>query len=334
MANYIRVRPADFVDGVAQNQVPNGPTMNLVGVARFPPTTECARLRFTCSGTSFMVHIARDFNVGGASTINDCAVFVDGVYAGKITPTLSVVAWYTFNMATGGNHTVELQSGQEAVSGGASLSAGHILAIAGTNLALSPVTASRKLVIFGDSIIAANGGPTPLGVTDILGLLRSSYPGRVSADALGSATYTMYSDNAALVARLARHAAGATTIDLLMQMGTNDYGFSQPSLTAQLTTMFGVLVAMPGLNKMVVLTPITRGTETINGAGFTTGGYRTQIAAAATAQNNPKIVVVDGSALGLNTSTDFFETPAANALHPNDSGAAKMLVGIRGALGF
>ncbi len=334
MANYIRVRPADFTDGITSTQIAVGPLVNLVGVARFPPATEGARLRFTCTGTTFQVQIARDSNFGGGATFHDCPVFVDGAYAGKITPTYNVLAWYTFTMSTGGNHVVEIQGGQQVINGSGCQSSGHILAIAGSNLALAPAVAARKLVIFGDSIVMANTVTSALGLTDLLGLLRANYPGRVSAEAMGSTDYSQYTDSASIFARFARHAAGATSIDLLLEHGTNDYGFGQPSLTAQLTTLYALLVTLPNLNKMVVLTPLTRGTETVNGAGFTLGNYRTQITAAVTATNSSKIVIVDGTSLGLNTSTDYQETPAANALHPNDAGAAKVLVGVKGALGL
>jgi hypothetical protein len=331
--NYIRVRATDFNDGITATLIPKSATTTLVSSVRFAPVTELPILRFTCSGTSFKAQIARDVTLSGGADINAVPVFVDGAYAGKITATLNATAWFTFSGMSAGNHVVELWGGQAAVSGAASVSAGHILAIAGTSVALAPVVPSRKLLCWGDSIMGANN-PGNLGVTDLTGLLRASYPGRVTSESMGSATYTQWSDNTSLIARFARHVAGVASFDILAQLGTNDYGGSLATIQAQLTTQFGLIVAMTGLNKLVVLTPITRGTETINGAGFTLGNYRTQITAAIAAVGSAKIATVDGTALGLNTSTDYIETPAANALHPNDLGTAKILTGVRTALGF
>jgi hypothetical protein len=332
--NYIKVGPKDFVDGIAATLIPMSATTTLVGVARFCPVTECPRLPFTCTGTSFKAHIARDGTLSGGADINAVPVFVDGIRAGEINATMSAIGWFTFSGMSAGPHYVEIQGGQAAVSGAFSVSAGHILAIAANNLALVPTTVARKLICLGDSIMAANN-PGSLGVTDLTGLLRASYPGRVTSESMGSATYTQWSDSTSLLARLARHAAGAASFDILCQLGTNDYGGQLGSLTAQLTTQFALMAAMPGLGRMVVLTPITRGTET---GATTLGQYRTQIVTAAqAAQLGPggsKIVIVDGTTLGLNTSTDYIETPASAALHVNDIGAPKMHAGIRMGLGY
>jgi hypothetical protein len=333
--NYIAISPRDFTDGISATLIPKGPTTNVLGGFRFAPATECPRLRFTCSGTSFSVRFARDSVFVGVTDYNDCAVFVDGAYAGKITPTVSTVAWYASPAMAAGNHVVELQGGQGQVGGASNyLSTGHILAIAGTNLQLAPVVASRKLVCFQDSILCANSGTGAIGETDLFGLLRGSYPGRVTAEAMGSATYTMWSDITSTMKRFARHAAGATLVDLLFALGVNDYIGSVANITPALTTLLTSAVTLPNLNKLVILTPITKGTETVNGAGFTLGDVRNQIVAAATAVASPKIVVVDGTTLNLNTSTDYEETPASNALHPNDLGQPKLLAGIRVPFGF
>lgn len=331
MTNYIPIQPADFTDGIGNTLVPTSATTTVVGTDRFCCGTECPRLRFTCSGTSFQVRIARDSVIAGVANFNDCPVFVDGVYAGKITPTASVVAWYTFLGMSAGDHVVEIQGGQGGLSGAAMVSTGSILGIAGTNIKLAKIVAARKMIYFGDSIIPANTGTSPLGVTDILGLLRTYYPGRVTVEAMGSATYTMWSDNVSLISRFARHVAGAATFDICILLGTNDYGGQLPSLTAQLTTQFALMVAMANLNKLLVVTPLTRGTET---GATTLGQYRAQITTAIAAVASTKIITLDGTSMGLNVNTDYQETPAANALHPNDFGAAKVFGGIRGALGF
>jgi hypothetical protein len=282
--------------------------------------------------------IARDSNVAGVANFNDLPVFDSLVagngYAGKITPTFNTVGWYTFTMAANGNHLIEVQTGQGAVSGSAFVGAGHILAVAGTNVQLAPLTSvPRRMLFVGDSEVPANTGTSALGVTDLLALLRSIYPGRLTIEAMGVATYTMWSDVPSIMARYARHTADASIFDIVYLLGTNDYGAGLGDLTAQCTTLFANLVTLPRLNKLCIVTPITRGTETAVG-GFTLGQRRSQITAAAQAANSPKIVIVDGSNLGLNTSVDYQETPAANALHPNDTGSQKIMVGIRQGLQF
>jgi hypothetical protein len=336
VANFIRLAPADCVDGIAATLIPASSTTTAVSSIRFTPTTGMARWRFTCTGTSFKVQVARDgVSSGNGNNPNSIQAYVDGVYFSQ-TATLNAVTWLTFSGLSAGPHTVEISCGQNGVSGSKTIG-NAILAIAGTNLALAPVAVSRRLLHWGDSIATSCSGN--LGADDIYSLLAASYPGRVTGECMGAGTYTMWSNNTWLMSRFSAMVASATQFDFLATLGTNDYANSQPNLTTQLTTQFGLILAMPTLRRLVVMTPVTRGTETVNGAGFTMPQVRAQIAAAANAAAAAasalsKLVVLDGSSFGLNTSTDYSETPASAAIHPNNAGIAKIMPPLRTAIGF
>src|SRR5580765_6781342 len=122
MANYIKVRPSDFSDGISNTLIPTSADSTLVQNVRFCAMTECPRLRFTCTGTQFQVQLARDSVFVGVANYNDVPVFVDGsatpTYAGKITPgASSTTAWYTFSGMSAGAHVIEIQGGQGNLSG-------------------------------------------------------------------------------------------------------------------------------------------------------------------------------------------------------------------------
>lgn len=338
--NYIPLEPADFADGISNTLVPTSAYSVALNGFRLNPMTECARVRFACSGTTFQAQISRDSVFAGVANYNDMPIFTydtgQPVYLGKITPTSATTGWYTSPTMSAGNHIVELQTGQGNLSGSNFVGVGHPLALQGTNLSIIQPPVSRRMVFWCDSEIPANTGTSPLGVTDLLGLLRLAYNGRVSVEAMGSATYTMWSNNASLIQRFVRHARGGP-FDIVVLLGTNDYFNQLGNLTAQLTTQFTLMAALPNLNKFVILTPLTRGTET---GATTLPQYRAQIAAAAAAAiaasglNGQKITVLAGDTFLLNTSTDFQETPAANALHVNDLGSAKVMTAIRTVLGI
>jgi hypothetical protein len=324
MASFIRLSPADCVDGISATLIPASATTTVVSGVRFTPATEMARWRFTCTGTQFSVQVGRDGPTSGVnSNPNAILAYVDGVYFQQ-TPTLNAVSWLTFSGLSNGPHTVEISNGQGGVSG-SKMVGNAILAISGTNVALAPVSSSRRLVLFGDSEMCASS--TLLGVTDVGSLLRSVYPGRVSfGESMGGATATQWSNIPSLTSRLIRHAAGAGVVDFAYWLGVNDYIGQTASIQTVVTNHLNAMLAVPGCNRIVVMTPVPKSTET---GTRTLTQYRADVTAAVAAVSSPKIVLIDGTSIGLSLATDYVD-----GLHQNDAGCLKSFAALRTGLGI
>jgi len=324
MSSFLRLSPADCVDGISATLIPASATTTLIAGVRVTPATEMARWRFTCTGTSFRVQVGRDGPTSGVnSNPNAVLAYVDGVYFQQ-TPTLNAVGWLTFGGLSNGPHTVEISNGQGGV-GGSIMVGNHVLAIAGTNLALAPVSSPRRLVLFGDSEMCASS--TLLGATDVGSLLRAAYPGRVSfGDSMGGATATQWSNAANLTTRLIRHAAGASVVDFAYWMGVNDYIGQTASIQTVVTSHLNAMLSVPGVNRIVVMTPVPKSVET---GGRTLTQYRGDVTAAVAAVASPKITLIDGTAIGLNLGSDYVD-----GLHQNDGGCLKSFAALRSGLGI
>ncbi len=325
--NYVRIRPVDHIS----DALPNDPRV-VVG-QRLSGYSENGIISLSLTGPTLQVQVACDNTLAAPASGMDLAVFVDGVYNTNIRPTgTGTLAWFSINVGAG-THSVTLVSGQTSRPS-ATILGSWVVAVAGINLSVSKLTTGRRLIWYADSLISACS--TQQGNNDLVAKFRAVYPGRVSCEAYGFRAAFDDTTDTALTNRITRHAADSSVIDLVCMIGTNDYGLNKQTAAnfqTQIGTRFASINTALGskLRMIWAVTPPTRGTESANGLGSTCGNYRTSITNAASGK--AYVTVIDGTSFGLNTSTDYIETPASSALHFNDTGAGKVFTGIRTPMG-
>jgi len=203
----------------------------------------------------------------------------------------------------------------------------------------APATQSKRLALLTDSIGVgfyvdnfAQHSPTAL--------LRADYPGGVTCHGAGNeSVHNLAHDDATAAATAARVAsvfAGATEKDLVVTLGTNDYGLHGTAIatfTAEVGRLLDAIHAADAGILVWWVTPIQRispASESANGAGATLGDYRTAITSAGNARSG-YVEVVDGAA-GAIVSNGNMDTD--DGIHIRAAGAAQLKAAIKMTVGY
>ena len=262
-------------------------------------------------------------------------LYIDGVWSTELAlSTQSGINAFAINL-DGAAHTVEVWNGFQNFKQGAFAYSYSVTGGSGT-VTVNPVTVTpRMAVIYTDSIGCA-GLANPLTQLGWVPRLRPLYPGRFAIEGWGGRS--VWTDSGTLpdmqglgsmanvAARLVGAVSGATTREILIQIGYNDWGFngtglwSATSYGAALTTLRNAIRALDASALIYLASPVLSGSEGIaNSFGNTLADYRTQCATVASGQ--PLVTFVDGTA--LMTSAGI----GGDAIHPTNTGHQAIALG-------
>lgn len=313
---------ADFLDSIAADSYVSG-GQTVVRPSRL------ASLEGTFSGAATLVIHSLSTYSGGQ---NNMPVFVDGAfYLDAVGNGLDTR--YEVNVLPG-THTYKIWAAQQT-NGAPNIFGTWVSSLQGAGITVtSSQAASRVLVSFGDSI--AGGGncssPSRFGIN---ALLRTDYPGRVVD--IGYGTLRLADKTAAAWSTDTQGAAalsGASTVDIVNFVGTNDYGLSGQSAASYGTELGAwadsVHVALPAA-RVFIVEIFPRATETANGLGDTAPNYRTQQANVVSARAS-FCTLITAASIGL-TGTGGADY-AGDGLHLVDSGHAKVKSRLKTVLGY
>lgn len=266
--------------------------------------------------------------VSVVSTANDksLGVFIDGAWSQSLTPT-STGADETFVISLDGlSHVVEIVNGWQQL-GNAGSFIRRIAFSGGTASVLPNPSASRRLVVYGDSI--ALGAVAAVMPRDgWIAKLRTTFPGRISLEGWGGRS--LYGDSAdipALAARLVGLCFGAGVREIWDAIGTNDWGvtggdWNAADFGAGVGALYDAIHALDSGIRIYSQTPIiTLAEAKENAFGEVIGDYRA-VKAAQVAARAAWVTGVDGTALVTSAEID------ADGLHPTTAGHATLFAGI------
>lgn len=323
--NWRWIRGTDYADSYAED---------VVSIGVFAPgRPNChGLLRLTCTGPTVTVQVANSIGAGAIPDQPRIAVYVDNVYSQNILPlNINTCEYYTITIPAG-SHTVEFAAGQESKPAAVVLGS-WVCAVYGTDVVVLPKPAvTRMAIIYSDSI--ADGQPSIPGKTDWVSIFRALYAastgGRTACESWGFRG--LFDDDVTVLAnKLLAISNGATIVDVIPVIGTNDYGLEKQNAAAFTTQYTAFLTAIRTafgvrLRKGHCVTPFTRATESANGLGSTLADYRAGIVTAVGAANDAH--VISGTAMGLVLPTDYDD----GIIHPNDLGHAKIAPAIHTAV--
>lgn len=322
-SEYRELLPSDWSDGVANE-------CQTVAQGSFFRPTCSARLRFTATGPTVQIQIAAGSNL--ASPASNLAVKVDGAFVAPLSVvSAGSLSWVPLAIGAG-SHSVEIIAGQQTQPGTPILGIWPV-ALRAAALTMTPnPSVAHRYVFIGDSLF--RGNPTLPGQNDHIALLRAVLPATSSLAAESWGFRCVGSDQTTIPALVNRLSFDATTVDVILMDGTNDYGLNKESAAAFQTIYAQRLVDINAqlgsrLNRIWACTMAPRGVESANGSGGTCPNYRTSITTAA--GGKAYVTVEDGTSWGLNTATDYADAPA---LHFNDAGHVKVFTAVRAFLGL
>jgi len=329
--NVIYPVPADFSDSLASFPVTiaglQAYAKNGFAVLRLQASIGCRWLNL------FIVNNA----YGTTSAAVGVSVWVDGAFLAQVEPT-EVSAINTYRVALdGAAHVVEIVEGytQFLTQGG------FVYAVSsegGPVATLPNPSVSRRLVVYGDSIGHGHAAspPTQNGWG---GLIRATYPGRVSVegwrslyDDTGQAGAVGIGSIAALAQRLCGLFFGATICDLWDEISFNDYypgnhQWSAADYGAALGQLYDTIHAIHPSAHIYSQTAIVTTYSGTNGFGNVLDDYRAQKIAVSAARPG-WVTTVDGTALMTTAGL------SADTIHPSTAGHATLAASIRAVLGY
>lgn len=339
--NTLWLRPSDYSDGLPTVVPAGGPNVESTGGYSAVTMSGHALVRVSCT-TLDKVLVLRDDGGTGSAQLLDVGINQNGTYNQKVrAPANPGTTWVSLAPSIGG--TLDIMTASEGSNISPITMGGVPLALTGSNLQVVNVgNVSRRIVLVMDSEAYACTTTSAMHQFSLPPLIRADYPGRVSVEALGATGYYTWNSatgNAVFVDRIKRHSTGrgATTVDVVLMLSTNDYGLTgqaRAAMTTQITTLGGNIISGLGtaLNKLVIMSLTTRGSEADLGLG-TAPQYRTAVSDAVTAIANAKCTYLDGSTFGLLTSTADYND-GATSLHWGDSGVVKVKNAVKTAVGY
>ncbi len=298
-------------------------------------------VRLPAPWTATTVQFDAVSNPGGG---NGFAVVVDGAYQKQLfiaqdsAPHNYVISGLTL---AGGGSTVEIwepTGSRSNVNSGVDspYAAGYLTSVyLPYKSSLVRPTATTGIITIGDSIFGTrNPGDVnfPNAVFGCAGQLRLLAHAQgwlltsldyssacMAGDGLSSANWITW------IAQAAAAMGNPATVKVIYLPFRNDwsvYGNTQSNSPTACQSLLQAVIN--GLAyQHIVCTNIPQSSESANAGGFTLPNYRTAEAAVSGA------TILDGTSWGINTATDL-----GDGIHPNAAGVAKMVAGMRGALGL
>jgi len=276
--------------------------------------------RFKCSGTTIICDVIADSGAGFG-----LGLYVNGVWQQTIDPVAADSHAYpvTVTLPAGIDKTIEIY---EAVGCqiGTPVKGSWLQAVTGDVRAYPPQNVSRRLAIFGDSIMVgyAASVQAQLGLVPII---RSHYPGRVAVEAYSSRTMTDEADTTALGNLIGDLTFDATTKQILMAIGINDHGGSKTLATFKskhAATMDAAHLRAPTAT-ITCLSPIVNASEGANGNGDTLDDFRAAVASNCSTRTWSRY----SNGKGCNVTR-------GDGTHPTDAGEVQLESFLRNELGY
>jgi lysophospholipase L1-like esterase len=281
-------------------------------------------VRLRTTDTTLTLGVRQDYGAGEVAL----AVYVDGVYSQAV----SVTADSTVRTATialpAGDKLVEIYE-SVGLFVGSPLTGTWLSLVGGYDLRPDPVAPARRLALYGDSIVIGQAA-SAYAQLGLVGLLRGDYPGRLTVEAYRGRRLSNEPSVPGLAALLVQLLFDATTRDMWLAIGTNDYTVSTPLATfaSKYAQLVDAVLAADATVRVFCQSPLLRtdGAETnANGVGAVLGDYRSQISAVCASR--PRTTYVDGH--GLITAGNL-----SDGLHPSDAGFIAYKAAVKAALGY
>jgi lysophospholipase L1-like esterase len=229
----------------------------------------------------------------------------------------------------GTSRTVEITVGPEGwstVDGKVEGTYLDSVTFAGNNsITVATPTVGTRLLVYGDSIASGQASQYP-AVGSWVSILRNTYSKRVMLEAWGYRSLYDDTHTAPLLAAFVTKLTSFAPSNILLTIGTNDYGLGLQS-ASDFGTAYAALVdalhaAMPSIG-IYMQTPIVRSSEVANGFGSTLGNYRTQINTIHSTR--AWTTLIDGTTL---VTVDAL----SDGIHPTDAGHTTYATNIHGLL--
>lgn len=288
---------------------------------------------------------------GGANAVG---ITVNGTPQGDgfdLGSTLGVVESKVWVLPAGTN-TIELIAGQNYLRPNSTIGSTpnlmYRIPFGYTQSVVAPTAPAKRILLVTDSIFSGpfvNAGPNQAGVFQAVSMLIRKNALASGGGAFAGAHVTMLGADGLTLQHIAFDAGtitatvalwvsemdGTVANEIVITLGTNDYGAVQDS-AATFQTQLGNLLdavhtALPAVT-VVLVTPITRGTETANTAGSTLPDFRT---AEATVQSTRGAYCSIQAGPGI---VSAFSDYNIDHLHLNTNGMSVLEAGLRTALGY
>lgn len=271
-----------------------------------------AALGVTTSATDFAVEWADD---GGTYLAQEAQAYdVNEAYTGQFTPSATTNSTISTFTLSAGTKKVSVPAGAQYAAGGIVGEFPKALYVGATTVSGAPVAAGKQVMVYGDSTTVGFYGDVSNGMGAWQRLRRA---GRVSPTLVAYGSRSLYDDCSDATARAAFVAslAGVVTGDIVLCIGTNDYGLIGIS-AATFGVMYADLLdrlhaAFPNA-RIYCVSPLVRTSEAANSSGSTLGDFRTQISTAVSTRTS-FCTYKDGS-------TIITTAELADVVHPNNAG--------------
>jgi lysophospholipase L1-like esterase len=297
---------------------------------------------------SLTAYVASDF-IGEAGALADpsIGVYVDGVYQQELTVSANGLTQFAVPVTIGAAHSVDLYNGYQQNTG-TGVHGTYVYAVAGVGVSIRSVaTPTSRLALYGDSI-SSGYGSTIVTRDSFFARMRVAFSGRCAleawggrrlADDAGDSGRAGLGSIANLAARLVALVAGATTRQIVLLIGVNDWG-NGPYNAATFQTKYAALLdaihsADPGASVFAMTFLISGSEPSVNSFSETKATWRAAIVNAAagrawvTVLTGPNFMTAGGLADGnLHPST------AGSAAIFDGSGAFAGSTNLRAALAF
>jgi lysophospholipase L1-like esterase len=239
-------------------------------------------------------------------------------------------------LPAGSNKVVEIWEGAQLDTSGGLDGTGvkgvYAYAVRGVFTLDSPLSPTRKAAVYGDSIACSYYATIPVrdGWFPQARLAMQAAGGRLALDGWGGRSMGREPDVDALAARLVAAVAGVPTRQIVLFIGTNDFGLG----TARATFRANYGALLDGIRSrdtgasVYCVKPLPRTDQaTPNGAGAVLADYAADIA---TVQSTRTWATLADASGWINTGTDV----VGDGIHPNDAGHGKVLTQVRALVGF
>jgi hypothetical protein len=303
-----------------------------------------ARISFTTSGTPSRMgmHVAAD-TLAGAAGLVCTGLLTNGVPQGAGTwineaGLLRAADWLPGRFTAGTSFTM-IDGIQSLLAANGTRRGTCIQAIRVptstpiTLIGINPAAPTQRTIIVADSIIGAGQAAIAPTTASAAMLIRANIGG-VTVDGFGYGAWKdIAADTPTIVATLIRLATmrdGTSSNRTVVALGTNDYGLNEWAAATFQTQVAAFCdafhIAFPA-DSLILVTPLTRTTETANGSGSTCGDYRTALTTVQSTRSSYCSIVAGPS---LMTSTYL----SVDGLHPSQRGHAFLEYNLAPSLGY
>ena len=311
------------------------PTTVVPGLYEAP--SSYARLLFTTDAEEFQL-----LTVAVTTTIQYTIAYrING--GSKNVVDVGTIAYPLISLGTGGTvKTVELEVGPQSYRAPSPNAGNYLSQIwlppTRTMTFAPPGTPTRRLIEIGDSInLGQNASPSPAFFQNdgVSMLTRDAYPGRTTEMTAGiyslkTLSTIRYPSVTAMANALIALADGTVTNELLIQIGTNDFGLSQWALVSDYQTALTQLLTLvaPYFTHVFVQTLGPRTDISTNGLGQTFAQFVTAQTNAVASVGRVNVTIISGAS--MYSTGDL----AGDGLHLTTSGQSTFFTNRRAAIGY